>query len=239
MNNAATEAVYPLLEEQIRFYDAWAPEYDDWWERRNRYDLGERLNRKWRDEIAGVHSAFAALPAGGELLEPAAGTGYWTEHFARRGCRVMAIEASPRMLEINRDRIARAGLTDSVVYENSDVFQWRTGRPYDGIFLGYWLSHVPASFMDDFLKRMYQSLCPGGFLLVLDSKPGSRYAPWHGTQTVDTELELRSLPNGQTFRVIKRHILPKELNSRLQRAGFSPQVECTPEFFIYAVAHRL
>jgi 2-polyprenyl-3-methyl-5-hydroxy-6-metoxy-1,4-benzoquinol methylase len=179
------------------------------------------------------------VPLGGELLEPAAGTGYWTEHFARQGCRVTAIDAAPRMLDLNRARIMAAGLQESVTYHCRDIFLWQPERPYDGIFLGYWLSHIPANLLDGFLKRMHWAVCPGGFMLILDSNPGARYAPWHGTETVDTEQELRSLANGETYRVVKRHMLPNELISRLKRAGFSARIDCTPEFFMHAIAHKV
>jgi len=34
-----------LLEEQKRYYDARTAEYDKWWERKGKYDLGPEGNR--------------------------------------------------------------------------------------------------------------------------------------------------------------------------------------------------
>jgi demethylmenaquinone methyltransferase/2-methoxy-6-polyprenyl-1,4-benzoquinol methylase len=47
-----------LLAEQSRYYRARAPEYDDWWFRRGRYDWGEEANAPWRAEAAEVEAAL-------------------------------------------------------------------------------------------------------------------------------------------------------------------------------------
>jgi len=36
-----------LLAEQRDFYRARAPEYDEWWQRRGRYDRGVELGAEW------------------------------------------------------------------------------------------------------------------------------------------------------------------------------------------------
>ena len=41
-----------LLEEQRRFYQARAPEYDEWWQRVGRYDRGDDDRRKWRRQVS-------------------------------------------------------------------------------------------------------------------------------------------------------------------------------------------
>jgi hypothetical protein len=73
-----------LLEEQLRYYRERAAEYDEWWERRGRYDHGQAANDRWRAEIAEVRRVFDALPLDGEVVELAAGTGYWTALLAAR-----------------------------------------------------------------------------------------------------------------------------------------------------------
>jgi hypothetical protein len=41
-----------LIDEQIAYYRARAPEYDDWWLRRGRYDRGDAHRQAWTAEIA-------------------------------------------------------------------------------------------------------------------------------------------------------------------------------------------
>ena len=52
-----------VLGEMKAYYAARAPEYDDWWFRRGRYDLGEEGNARWAAEAAEVEAALAALAA--------------------------------------------------------------------------------------------------------------------------------------------------------------------------------
>jgi demethylmenaquinone methyltransferase/2-methoxy-6-polyprenyl-1,4-benzoquinol methylase len=47
-----------LLEEQRAFYRARAPEYDQWWQRRGRYDRG-RDDGEWERQVA---TAAATAP---------------------------------------------------------------------------------------------------------------------------------------------------------------------------------
>ena len=54
-----------VLGEMKAYYAARAPEYDDWWFRRGRYDLGEEGNARWAAEAAEVE---AALDASAETL---------------------------------------------------------------------------------------------------------------------------------------------------------------------------
>jgi hypothetical protein len=67
-----------LLKEQRVFYRARAPEYDDWWQRRGRYERGEADTSEWRRQVAVIADALASFEARGDVLELAGGTGWWT-----------------------------------------------------------------------------------------------------------------------------------------------------------------
>ncbi len=47
---APVDALEDLLAQQSRYYRDRAPEYDDWWFRRGRYDHGEKANDRWAAE---------------------------------------------------------------------------------------------------------------------------------------------------------------------------------------------
>ena len=49
-----------VIAEQVAYYRARAPEYDDWFFRRGDYDHGADWNRRWRREVGAVqrHVAF-------------------------------------------------------------------------------------------------------------------------------------------------------------------------------------
>ena len=79
-----------LLDEQLDYYKERAAEYDEWWERRGRFDRGPDANSRWFAEIDAVRAVFDDLPLNGDVLELAPGTGYWTELLARRADGVTA-----------------------------------------------------------------------------------------------------------------------------------------------------
>ena len=68
-----------LLAEQRSYYRARAPEYDEWWQRRGRYDRGEEHLLEWQRQVAVVDDALTSFGATGSVLELVGGTGWWTE----------------------------------------------------------------------------------------------------------------------------------------------------------------
>jgi ubiquinone/menaquinone biosynthesis C-methylase UbiE len=86
------------------YYDARAPEYDDWYLGVGRFAGRDRPG--WEDELAKLVAAVADLPPG-RTLDVACGTGFLTRHL--RGD-VTALDQSPRMLAIARARMPSAAL---------------------------------------------------------------------------------------------------------------------------------
>src|SRR5262245_25409400 len=93
-----------LLRGQRAYYDARAGEYDDAYRRTGSYDRGEYVNAEWQAEMARVSAVFAAVPLGGDVVELAAGTGYWTQQIVERVRSLTVIDGSADMLAVNRER---------------------------------------------------------------------------------------------------------------------------------------
>jgi demethylmenaquinone methyltransferase/2-methoxy-6-polyprenyl-1,4-benzoquinol methylase len=226
-----------LLEEQKSYYEARATEYDEWWERRGRYDLGAEGNALWREEIQKVEAVFDMAPLRGHVLEPAAGSGNWTLYLTRRAEKVTVLDNSRSMIERNRRRVQEAGFQGRVDYEETDLFCWHPGARYDAIFLGFWVSHLPSAVLDPFLLLMASALKPGGCLAILEGQRNGRLrSATQGTSRLDDEIELRTLNDGRTFRIVKRYDDPEDLAERLERAGLNAQVGASGEQFLYALA---
>ena len=165
-DRSAIESDRPILDEQIDYYRARAPEYDEWFLRRGRYDRGEAPNREWFEEVGKVREALDRFAPRGEVLELACGTGLWTERLASRSDRLVALDASPEMIALNRTRL---GAAENVEYVQADLFTWRPDRRFDVVFFAFWLSHVPDERFEAFWSLLSDALAPDGRVFFVDS----------------------------------------------------------------------
>lgn len=114
-----------LLAEQSAYYRHRAPNYDEWWQRRGAFDLGPSDNAQWQSEVAEVASRLDEAQVGGNVLEFAGGTGWWTERLAGRSVALTVVDSSPEVLAINRQRVAQR----HVRYVEADLFVWEPDTP--------------------------------------------------------------------------------------------------------------
>ena len=197
-----------VLQEQKRYYAERAPEYDDWWYRRGRYELEPDALERWQADVAEVEAALEAFAPGGHVLELAAGTGIWTRKLVRLVDRVVAVDANAETLALN---------TSDAELVRADVFEWRPAERFDLVFFSFWLSHVPEERFDEFWSLVRGALGAGGRVFLVDSGAGD--TAHTGTDQAEGE-ETRSLADGRTFRIVKRRWPPDELANRVRPLGF-------------------
>ena len=198
-----------LVAEQKRYYAERAPEYDDWWYRRGRYELEPDALARWQADVAEAEAALEAFEPRGAVLELAAGTGIWTRKLVRLADRVVAADANAETLALN---------TADAELVRADVFGWETAERFDVVFFSFWISHVPDERFDEFWAVVRAALEPGGRVFLVDSGAGD--TAHTGTDQADGE-ETRSLADGRTFRIVKRRWRPEELAKRVVPLGFS------------------
>jgi SAM-dependent methyltransferase len=226
-----------ILRDQIDYYRARAGEYDQWWFRVGRFDRGVQLNARWREEAASVEAAldaWLASHAPRTLLELACGTGLFTRHLARRVARITAVDASPEVLALNRDRV---GGVKHVEYVEADLFSWRPAERYDAVFFSFWLSHVPEWRFAAFWEGVKGALNPGGAAYLIDSAfDPSSTAKDHVLPGPEAGVVLRRLNDGREFHIVKQFWEPEALTSRLGELGWSAAIAKTPSYFIHGPA---
>ncbi len=201
--------------EQKRYYAERAPEYDDWWYRRGRYELEPEGLARWRADVAEAEAALEAFSPGGTVLELAAGTGIWTRKLVRLADRVVAVDVNAETLALN---------TGDAELVRADVFEWEPADRFDLVFFSFWLSHVPEERFDEFWSLVRATLRPEGRVFLVDSGAGD--TAHTGTAQADGE-ETRSLADGRTFRIVKRRWAPDELAERVRPLGFELEFQDT------------
>jgi demethylmenaquinone methyltransferase/2-methoxy-6-polyprenyl-1,4-benzoquinol methylase len=233
-----------LVQEQIAYYRARAPEYDDWWLRTGQYAPDDDFGRRWEAGKRDLDDALRAFAARGDVLEVATGTGNLTRSLAaaEEVNHVTAIDTSEEALSIARTKLAD---TTRVTFVHGDVFTWRPMCQFDVVAFGFWLSHVPPSQFERFWDLVRAGLRPGGRVYFTDNAvPVEQAASVNGRQTttpwsqtwLDKGVSVRTLADGRQFRIVKRSWEPVELEQELDALGWSAVVREHQGLFIHGEA---
>jgi 2-polyprenyl-3-methyl-5-hydroxy-6-metoxy-1,4-benzoquinol methylase len=224
-----------VLDEMMAYYRERANEYDEWFYRRGRYDRGARSNALWFAEADEVFHALSRFDMRGELLELAPGTGIWTERLLRTASTVTAVDASNEMIAINRARVN----SERVEYVLADLFSWQPPHLYDGIFFGFWLSHVPLERLDAFLDMLAAALRPGGKIFFVDGRrEPTGTAVNHQLPTEGEQLMTRKLNDGRAFKIVKNFYDPGPLAGRFAQHGINVTVKETATYFLFGYGEK-
>jgi SAM-dependent methyltransferase len=216
----------------VAYYEARAPEYDDWYLRRDRYSHGPIHDAAWNAELDAAGRWLDGLPIRGQIVELAAGTGWWSPLLAEKG-ELSLYDAAAAPLELARERLVAHGLRAHLHIRDA----WAApDRRVDALFAGFWLSHVPRGRLDEFLALARSWLRPGGTFAFIDSLPDPQSgAADHSAR--DGDSSLRRLNDGREFRIVKVYYQPAQLRAALLRADFaSAQVTTTGRFFLLGSA---
>jgi demethylmenaquinone methyltransferase/2-methoxy-6-polyprenyl-1,4-benzoquinol methylase len=228
-----SDEVERLLAEQIRYYDDRAPEYEDLWFRRGRHDRGRGFNERWFAETAIVEAAADAFDATGMVLELACGSGLWTRRLAPRARRLVAVDSSPTMLALNRERFGGP----NVEYVQADVFDWEPGERFDAIFTGFFVSHIPPERFARFWGRVATWLTPEGRVFLVDDAAGPG-RPYSGAAVPDglPFAHRRELPGEREYTIVKVFYEPEELAAALDAVGWDADLRRSGVHLLYGTA---
>lgn len=223
-----------ILQEQIAYYRARAQEYDQWFYRQGRYDMGDANNQQWFAEVEAVKADLTVFNPSGEVLELASGTGIWTEQLLRYSQQITCVDASPEMIAIHKAKLE----SPHIDYLQDDLFQWRPAQQYDVVFFSFWLSHVPADKLVPFLKTVREALKPGGRVFMLDSQRTPLSTARNHVLPEQGDILERKLNDGRAFSIVKVFYSADKLQSAFNNAGLLVDVRLTETFFIYALGRR-
>ncbi len=205
-----------LLAEQIAYYRARAPDYDDAYR-----------GKDWDRSIE-------ELPITGDVLELACGTGHWTPLLADRARSVTAVDAAPEVLALARRRLQG----QPVQFIEADLFTWQPPRRYDTVFFAFWLTHVPPARFAAFWSVAEAALASGGVACFVDSTDRER-ADERAVAGQATPAVWRRLRDGSEHRVVKVFYSPAELTARLAELGWSAHIRETSTPLLIGTARRI
>jgi ubiquinone/menaquinone biosynthesis C-methylase UbiE len=214
-----------ILRDQMTYYRQLAQEYDA------TTGQTEELQRAF----ARARDLLQHLGPYEQMLELACGTGAWTRALLPLGRELTAIDASPEMLTLARQKVGNA----SVQFQQADLFRWQPSQQYDLVFFANWLSHVPPQRLDAFLSTVARAVRPGGSLAIMD-----QHAPMPEDREISVQTEEgaiyanRSLQSGQTFLIVKVFYDLHVIENLLDALGFAVTVHQLDDIFFFLQARR-
>lgn len=181
-------------------------------------------------DLAALRARIGKIFKGKDVLELACGTGYWTDVMATNAAQVTAIDLNEEVLKIARTKpnVANVTFLCGSVYELPDL-----GRVHDGLFAGFWWSHVPLEKLDGFLKEISSKVKPGALIAFLDNRyvEGSS-TPVSRRDAQGNSYQARKLDDGSTHEVLKNFPDESELIRRVSRHGWGAHVDLLPHYWM-------
>ncbi len=188
------------------YYRKRAPVYDDV------YAYPER-----QQDLRFLEDHVARKFTGKEVVEVAAGTGYWTQFIATGSRSVLATDMLAEPLEQVKNRAMSCPVGIKIV----DAYDLpKLGRKFNGAFAGLWISHVPKQRLSGFLQSLQQVLEPGSSVLFIDNSTAQcvRLPLAHVDEAGNTYQD-RQLEDGTTHRILKNFPTENELETAITGLG--------------------
>ena len=175
------------------YYEARAPEYDDWWNGAGLFTDRDRSG--FAEERAAVLDALERMnPA--RTLDVACGTGFLTRHLPGR---ITGVDQSPTSLQIAAERLPEAVLVEADVPPLPFP-----DRSFERVFSSHYYGHLEQSAR---LAFPAEARRVASELVVLDAS--IEHSP------VAAEWQPRVLNDGSRWEVYKRYFSPESLLAEL------------------------
>ena len=153
--------------------------------------------------------------SGGNVLEVACGTGNWTQVLAKRARTVVATDLIEGYLDLARTK----GYDGNVEFRQADAYSLEgVGGPFTAAFAADWWSHIPRSMIDTFHETLHSVLRPKARVIMVDMlRTESFELAFLRYDAEGNEVQMRTLPSGGSYEIIKNFPNGEELRSILRK----------------------
>jgi len=148
------------------------------------------------------------------VLEVACGTGFWTQQIAPVSRHIVATDFSDDMLEVARGQ----GL-NKVRFLHDDAYQLAHvgSELFEFGYAMHWVSHIPLARWDEFFTTFHSRLKPGAKVILCDDIHRSDDTdPYYCKLDSRDSFEIRHLPGGKSYEIVKTYFTPESLRDLLQ-----------------------
>ncbi len=207
------------------YYKARAPIYD------RVYSYPER-----QKDLRFLEKYISEQFNGLNVLEIAAGTGYWTQFIASRANSILATDAIVETL----DQISIPHLNRLVQVKVVDAYSLnKISGDYNGFFAGLWISHVPRQRLHEFLLGLHELTPSGAIVLFIDnSSVQCKRLPVTHTDTQGNTYQDRELDDGSLHRVLKNFPTENELMDATKEFAINQKYLGLENFWLFQYVAR-
>ncbi len=202
---SAPRAVAPGAE----FPDAAFP--DDWFLRRGAFERGPLHDAAWAAELDAVTRWLDGRPIAGRILEPAAGTGFFSPLLAERG-ELHASDLDGAALDVARVRLVAHRLLAHLHVADPWSLSTEGTPPADALVAAFLLGRVRGAGLDGAIASFRLRLRTHGTLAAVELLPEPAGGPppgvpwtWHDPLAVEAALaragfvDIEIVPTGRFF----------------------------------------
>jgi len=163
-----------------------------------------------RREIDDEADRLKSHVADRDVLEMACGTGYWSWIMARTARRITAIDIWMEMLDEARKKNFRS----PVDFIRGDMENLPVrDNAFDFIAVGFWFSHHPRQFYDQFFETLKRPLKKDGLVWMIDNNPPAegRFKESARVDSHGNNFKKRYLDDGREYVILKNYFEKDEL----------------------------
>jgi len=182
-----------------RYYEKRTPDFD------LDYTYPER-----QDDLRFLEEYVADQYCGRDVLEVAAGTGYWTQFISRKANSILATDITSQSLNLLNQRDLQCQVVTQIVnaYDLGNL----TPR-FNGLFSGHWLSHIPWQMLKRFFDGLHKQALPGTKVLFVDNtRAQCERQPITLVDDFQNTYQDRKLADGSIHRVLNNFPTKPELD---------------------------
>lgn len=139
--------------------------------------------------------------SGMDILEVAAGTGYWTQYISRKASSILCTDLLAEPLSFVKQRPLECPVETRIqdAYKLSKI-----GKRYEGIFSALWISHIPRQRLKEFFYQLHQCVEEQCWIVLIDnSRAQCNRLPIISSDEFGNSYQDRVLDDGSVHQIIK------------------------------------
>ena len=187
---------------------------DEYYKKRAPYYDRVYLYPERKKDLAFLREYIPGKLEGLNVIEIAAGTGFWTQYICEKAISVLATDVIQEPL----DEILKRELPISVNTATADAFDLpKFSELFNGAFVGLFLSHVRIEEVNKFFDSLHRVLSSNAKVVFLDNTTSQcERLPITRTDELGNSYQERQLDDGSTHEVLKNFPSKEQLHKYVE-----------------------